>query len=160
MERDTSGPQRRENFAFTAGGTLFIGVTLVAVSNTNVIDWKALHAQDLAWTQQQLAAAPPSTRAAVIVAQAAPTAAHDDYFKPLKATVAAFARPVMYLHGDLHAFYCKKQPAWPPNVVDVQVDSGEKVAGKPLGVTVTGDPRGPFLLDRQALGTVSSATCQ
>ncbi|MSP62319.1 MAG: hypothetical protein EXR72_18705 [Myxococcales bacterium] len=149
---DHQMPEQQENFAFVHSGVLFIGISIVAIKAPLLWDFDKVHANDLAWTIANLTKYKAQVKAAVILGQADPETIHDAYFKNLKQPATTFGYPILYLHGDGHSFYCKKNFQGVPGMWNVQVDSAGKVAQNPVKVTVTKDPANPFLLDRN--GTV------
>ena len=135
-----------ENVAWVSGGVLFIGLNLVGGTVHNPDEWAARHQFDAAWVQENLDEFGGHVRAAVVFAQAAPRDKHEDFFAKFVTAAEAFGKPVLYLHGDGHAW--EHEPGWrAPNILRVQVDA---VAGAPpVLVTVTDDPQTPFHFDRR-----------
>ena len=136
---------RPEEVGFVHLGVLFLNLTLVGGTVHDAAEWKQRHADSLAFTKAQIQKHGPAVRAVVILAQAIPAAVHNDYFNGLVAEATQFRKPMIYLHGDAHVFYCKR-PWTAKNLVDVQIDPSG--VAPPLAVTVTTDPSDPFLLDR------------
>lgn len=136
---------RQENFAFVTHGVLFIGLNLVGGTIHDAAEWTRRHADNLAWTRRHLTERQAHVRAAVLLAQANPTEAHRDYFDGLVESAPAFGKPILYIHGDAHTFYCKRSFA-NKAIFDIQIDEGAKAP--PLKVRITTDPDDPFLLDR------------
>lgn len=142
-------PQRAESFAFLHRGVLVIGLTLVGGTVHDAAEWRQRHARNLAFVKERLAADGDKVRAVVIAAQAVPVGATLDFFTPLQAEAVRFGKPMIYLHGDAHLYYCARFGT-ARNLYDIEVDRGGKAP--PLVITMTTDPADPFLIDRQAAG--------
>jgi hypothetical protein len=139
-------PDHEENMAWAQQGVLMIGINMVGGEVKDPAAWNARHVIAAAWAVEQLKARGASARAAVIFGQAKPKPHHEDFFAPVIEAAKAFARPVMYLHGDGHKY--EVEPNWrAANITRVQVDQVEKA--RPLLITVTDDPAQPFHFDRR-----------
>ncbi len=140
-------PAQPDNFAFVQNGVLVIGLNIVGGKVHDQADWTRRHKHDMAWVDECLERYGPKVRAAVVCAQASPNEAKNgDFFTPFVARVAAFEKPVLYLHGDGHV-YKLVSPWRVPNLVRAQVDAVG--TNPPLLVTVTEDPDVPFTFDRR-----------
>jgi PKD repeat protein len=127
---------RPENFSFVRDGVLFLGLNQVSGTPSSVVQ------ADADWVNAQFAAHGASARAAVLMAQAEPAGALAD---AVAANAIAFARPVLYIHGDGHEWIEEPGFLGQPNVVRVQVDRGT-LSHPPVRVTVT--EGGLFFFDR------------
>jgi len=134
---------RTENMAFVAGGTLFVGVNLPGGKVQDAAEWSLRMQQDGDWVAEQLALHADDVVAAVVFAQAEPAAVHAPFVTAMRAAVASFGKPAMYLCGDGHVF--KVQHPWPePNLLFVEVPAG---GAKPLHITVAPSTPDGFLID-------------
>jgi hypothetical protein len=144
-------PERPENFAFVRDAVLFVGLNNVSGGPSSVEQASA------DWVDAAFAAHGASARAAVVMAQKEPDG---DLFDAVVANGRAFAKPVLYLHGNGHAWEHDTGYFGEPNLLRVQVDRGDR-SEPPVQVTVT--PTGLFLFDRDPWppGTpeVSRAPC-
>ncbi|HYM80621.1 MAG TPA: IPT/TIG domain-containing protein, partial [Candidatus Limnocylindria bacterium] len=133
---------RHENFAFVRNGVLFIGINLVGGSVHNQSEWNTRMQQDADWVDQQFDANVSQVRAAVVFGHTTIGNAHHDlFFNQFRADAAAFAKPVMYVHGDGHAWRFDRP--WPEqNIQRMEVDNG--AAEDPVQVTVTMDAQNPW----------------
>ncbi|NIA16219.1 MAG: hypothetical protein GWP08_19320 [Nitrospiraceae bacterium] len=137
---------RPENVAWIAQGVLIMGINLVGGTVHDAAEWKRRHSQNAAWVRDNLTWYGGRVRAAVVFAQAAPSEKQEDFFAPFVEAAATFGKPLLYLHGDGHAW--QHEPQWrAPNVLRVQVDQVSKAP--PVLVTVTTDPGQPFVFDRR-----------
>jgi uncharacterized repeat protein (TIGR02543 family) len=127
---------RPENFSFVRDGVLFLGLNYVSGTPSAVVQ------ADAEWVNAQFAAHGASARAAVLMAQKEPGGA---LFDAVRANGRAFAKPVLYIHGDGHEW--REDPLFfgEPNMLRVQVDRGTS-SHPPVQVTVT--EAGAFLFDR------------
>lgn len=143
MEKQLS---RTENFAFVSKGVLVIGLNIVGGKVHDKAEWETRLQQDADWVLEQFAHHKSDVRAAVLLAQAAPTKAHDLFFKQLTAICSEWIKPVLYLHADGHVWQVEK--GWrAPNLWRVQTDQVR--LNPPVLVTVTEDPKNPFVFDRR-----------
>jgi hypothetical protein len=109
-------------------------------------EWHSRHLGDAEWVKQNVAKYGKTVRAAIIFAQARPKEPQEDFFQIAIESATAFGKPVMYLHGDGHKY--EVEEGWrAPNITRVQVDQVAKA--RPLMITVTEDPKKPFLFDRR-----------
>ena len=131
---------RQENFAFVKNGVLFVGINLVGGPNNTQI-----MLDDAAWVSQQLQANQASVRAAVIFAQAGQGSNHSTFFDSFVPSAAAFAKPILYIHGDGHTWLQDHPFSGAQNVLRVQVDRGYL---PPVQVTVNMDTVAPFQFNR------------
>ncbi|MDZ7361895.1 MAG: T9SS type A sorting domain-containing protein [candidate division KSB1 bacterium] len=128
---------RPENFAFIRSGVLFIGINLVGGSVHDWNEWNTRMQHDADWVSQQFQAKVSQVRAAVIFAQAGPNWKRDLFFNQFRQSAAAFAKPVLFMHGDGHT-WIQDQPFPEPNILRVQVDDGGSTV-LPVQVTVSLD---------------------
>ena len=138
--------ERQENFSFNLNGVLFIGINLVGGRIHDAADWKMRHAQNMAWVKSTCQANQTKFHAIVLLGHAHPTAAHDDFFKPLVTLIETLKLPVLYLHGDGHR-WIKDTPFETNFITRVQVDQGG--IAPPLKITVRHDLKTPFVFDRR-----------
>jgi PKD repeat protein len=127
---------RPENFSFVRDGVLFLGLNNVSGGPSDV------EQESADWVDAQFAAHGASARAAVLMAQKEPGG---DLFDAVKARGRAFARPVLYIHGNGHDWLEDPSYFGEPNMLRVQVDRGS-ASHPPVQVTVTA--AGLFLFDR------------
>jgi len=137
---------RPENFSFTRGGVLFIGLNLLGGRVHDQLEWEKRHRQNLRWVQKTIKQAGDNISSVVIFGHARPAGKHDDFFSPFVKFGQEFDKPILYLHGDGHVWIYDR-PFAAKNILRVQVDRGG--IASPLLVTVTDDPRQPFLFDRR-----------
>jgi hypothetical protein len=133
---------RPENFAFLEKGVLFIGINLVGGRVQDQAEWNLRMQQDADWIEAQLAAHGGEARGAVVFAQAGPDSKRTLFFDQFVDAAAAFAKPVLFLHGDGHEWLVDR-PFSASNVLRVQLPRGRNA---PLQVTVTLDPADLFRL--------------
>lgn len=139
-------PGHTENMAWVQKGVLMIGLNIVGGSIHDPQEWKTRHAACAEWVTANLARHAHHTRAAVVFAQARPKEHHEDFFAPFVKAASDYGKPVMYLHGDGHKY--EVEQGWrAPNLTRVQVDQVSKA--RPLLITVTRNPKEPFLFDRR-----------
>jgi len=157
--RDTiTQPAQPDNFAFVRNGVLIVGLNIVGGRIHDQAEWTRRHANDLAWVNECLDLYGDDVRAMVVCAQANPgnPEKHGDFFDPFVERVAAFGKPVLYLHGDGHEY--EYQSPWrAPNLIRVQID--RIGINPPLLVTVTTNPDKPFLFNRR-IAAVSAPPSQ
>jgi hypothetical protein len=132
-----------ENFAFVRDGVLFIGLNYVSGSPSGVTQVAA------DWVNAQFAAHGGSARAAVIFAQ---KEAGGKLFDAVQARGRAFAKPVLYLHGNGHDWEIDPAYFGEPNMLRVQVERG-RLAHPPVQVTVTSAGQFQFEQDPWPAGT-------
>ncbi len=137
---------RDENFAFVESEVLFIGINIVGGRVHDADEWKRRHAENLEWTRQNLELHRGTIRSAVIFGHAMPVKVHDDYFQGLSDAAIKFEKPILYLHGDGHK-WIHDRPFKAQNILRIQVDMGG--IAPPIKVTVTIDPKEPFVVDRR-----------
>ncbi|MGH7597182.1 MAG: InlB B-repeat-containing protein, partial [bacterium] len=124
---------RSENIAFTMNGVLFVGINLVGGSVHDQNEWNTRMQQDADWISQQFQAKVSQVRAAVVFAQTGDRSAVTTFTTKFRAAGAAFAKPVLYIHGDLHSY--KFDQPWPEkNLTRLEVPKGS--AEPPLEVTI------------------------
>jgi hypothetical protein len=124
---------RPENIAFTMNGVLFAGINLVGGSVHDQNEWDIRMQQDADWVSQQFQAKVSQVRAAVVFAQTGNRSAVTPFTTLFRAAAAAFAKPVLYIHGDLHTY--KYDQPWPEkNITRLEVPKGN--AEPPLEVTI------------------------
>jgi hypothetical protein len=136
---------RHENFAWTDENVLLIGINLVGGTVHDDEEWATRHQQNAEWVTSHFEAASDDVYAAVVFGHAHPSGAHDDFIEPFRAAAAAFARPVLYIHGDGHVWI--HDHPWPEeNMTRVQVDRGG--IADPVQVTVWIDEPDTFVFDQ------------
>ncbi|MGH9146395.1 MAG: PKD domain-containing protein, partial [Vicinamibacterales bacterium] len=134
---------RPENFAFVKNGVLFIGINKVS-GGLGGGETSTRLQQNADWVTGQLQTKGSSVRALVIFAQASPSGS--PFESAFRAAASAFAKPVLYIHGDGHS-WTYNEGYLEPNITRVQVDRGS-ISHPPVHVTVTMDPANAFLFDR------------
>ncbi len=127
---------RPENFSFMRDGVLFLGLNNVSGGPSSVEQAGA------DWVNAQFTAHAASARAAVLMAQKEPDGV---LFDAVRARGHAFAKPVLYIHGNGHEWLEDPVFFGEPNMLRVQVDRGTN-SHPPVQVTVT--QGGLFLFDR------------
>ncbi len=147
---------RPENIAFTMNGVLFVGINLVGGSVHDQNEWDTRMQQDADWVSQQFQAKVSQVRAAVVFAQTGNRSAVTPFTTLFRAAAAAFTKPVLYIHGDLHSY--KLDQPWPEqNITRLEVPKGN--AESPLEVTVTmttNPPQSAFTVKRNPWSGVQS----
>ena len=138
--------EQKENFSFVHGGVLFVGLNIVGGRVHDPDEWKKRHADCLAWIRQNLQQFGSTASSLVIFGHAQPAEKHQDFFEPFNKVATSFGKPILYLHGDGHR-WIHDRPFAAKNVLRVQVDQGG--IAPPLLVTVTDDPKTPFVFDRR-----------
>lgn len=141
-----------ENIAWLDKGVLFIGIKIVSGRMHDVEEWGYRHRADAEWVEENLATLGQKAYAVVVVGQAAPKEYHEDFFRRFVPAVAAYGKPVMYLHGDGHRWEIEE--GWrAPNLVRIQVDQVTKA--RPVHITVSPEqPDHPFSYDRLGAGAI------
>ena len=147
--------EQKENFSFVHGGVLFVGLNIVGGRVHDLDEWKKRHADNLDWMRQNLKQFGPSASSLVIFGHAKPAEKHQDFFEPFNQQADAFAKPILYLHGDGHR-WIHDRPFAAKNILRVQVDQGG--IAPPVLVTVTDDPKTPFVFDRRMSEDKAAAT--
>lgn len=138
--------EREENFSFVKGNVLFIGINLVGGRIHDSVEWKQRHADNLNWVRNNLRRYGNEVSSLVIFGHAKPVKAHNDFFDPLSETAKAFQKPILYIHGDGHAWLYDR-PFAAKNLLRVEVDQGG--IAPPLKVMITDDATDPFRFDRR-----------
>ena len=138
---------RHENFAFVKSGVLFIGIDLVGTPVLNQSQWNQRLQQDADWVKQQFAANVAQVRAAAVFSQAGPGSAQKLFYDQFRAAAAAFAKPVLLLHGDGHV-WIMDHPFAEKNILRIQVKKGG--SEDPVQVTVGLDAQNPWVIKRKA----------
>jgi len=123
---------RSENWAFVNNGVLFIGVNLAYGGS-------GAQQQAADWVKQQFEAKVSEVRAAAVFAHYSP-GNFSVFSTPFRQAAAAFAKPVLFLHGHGHS-WSTSYPFPEKNILRVQVDNGG--AEDPVEVTVTLDNSSP-----------------
>lgn len=139
-------PEHDENFAFVEAGVQFMGLNIVGGRVHDPNEWKRRHADDLKWTKKNLDDNRFFIKSVIIFGHAKPIDVHDDYFDGLSHIATKLEKPVLYLQGDGHRWIYDR-PFKAQNILRVQVDQGG--IAPPILVTVTDDPKEPFVIDRR-----------
>ncbi len=137
---------REENFSFVHKEVLFIGVNLVGGRVQDEQEWRERHGQNLEWINRNLQQFGNDVGCMILFGHARPAPKHRDFFEAFSARAKAFAKPVLYLHGDGHVWE-RRRPFQADNVLAVQVDRGGVAA--PVMITVTAHAEQPFEFDRR-----------
>jgi hypothetical protein len=137
-------PVRPENFAFTAKGVLFVGLNLVGGATTSKSERKMRLQQNADWVNQKLAQHGSGVRALVVFGHAGPSSGRALFFDQFVAAAAGFGKPVLYVHGDGHAWILDR-PFSVQSILRVQVPMGED---GPVQVLASLDPLAPFSVVR------------
>jgi len=136
---------RPENVAFVVKGVLFIGINLVSGTESG---WATRLQQDADWVTDKFNQYGSQVRTVVVFAHAGPSSSRKIFFDPFRAAAKAFAKPVLYIHGNDHSW--KQDFPWPEkNIMRVVLDRGNK---PPVKVTVSTDPLNMFSFDRDPFG--------
>jgi hypothetical protein len=117
---------RPENWTFTLNGVLFMGIDLVYGGSSAQRDAAN-------WVTQQLQAKGAQVRAAVIFCHYS-SSSSSTFSTPFRSAAAAFAKPVLFLHGHGHS-WSTSYPYPEKNIFQVQVNKGG--SEDPVQVTVT-----------------------
>ncbi len=133
---------RPENFAFVKNGVLFIGINKVAGGLGGGEEQTRLQ-QDADWITYQFQTKGSAVRAAVIFAQAYSSS---PLTSQLSAAAGAFAKPVLYIHGDGHS-WTQDFPFSAPNIMRIEVNRGT-ASDPPVQITVTMNAANMFLINR------------
>jgi hypothetical protein len=133
---------RPENFSFTAKGVLFIGLNLVGGSVHDSSEWTTRLNQNADFVNEELAEHGAQVRALVVFAQAGPSSNRATFYNRFVTAAAAFARPVLLVHGDGHS-WIQDRPFSLQSILRVQVPQGD-----PVEFDVSLDPVNPFTPDR------------
>lgn len=139
-------PGREENFAFERRGVMFVGVNVVGGRLRDGDEWQRRHEDNLRWIDEQLSRRGAGATHAVIFGHAEPRPYHGDFFTRLEGMARVFDRPVLYAHGDGHRWRVGRLVR-DGHVDVVQVDDGNRAP--PVKVTITTNPRRPFVFDRR-----------
>ena len=136
---------RRENFAFTSKGVLFVGINLIGGNPYDEAEWETRLQQDVDWVSQQFSQNGSLVRAAVVFGHAGPgQSTHAPFFDAFGPLSGTFGKPVLYAMGDGHDWVLDK-PFPQQNVTRLQVERG---TDPPVQVTVGLDPLAPFTIVR------------
>ena len=143
---------RKENFAFVRDQVLFIGINKVGGRVHDPDEWATRHGDNGEWVSENLSKYRNQVHSAAIFAQAKAGQGNakgdrNDFADLLKPAAEAFGKPLLYLHADGHKWYVIEQE-WATNITHVQLDLISSNF-PPVQVTVTGDPRRPFVFDRR-----------
>lgn len=137
---------RHENFAWTSKGVLLIGINLVGGKVHDAKEWDLRHRHNAEWVRENFTRSKDDVRAAVIFAQALPNKTHESFTRELATAAKEFGKPVLFLHADGHVWQVEN-PWMAPNLRRVMTD---QVGRSPaVQVTVTDDPKQPFVFDRR-----------
>ena len=90
----TRQEDREENFAFTYQGSTFIGLNLTKPINDSRFE------KALSWCKEKLTKASKDVRIVIIFAHPL----DDKFIDDLTENIKNFAKPVLYVHGDIHVF--------------------------------------------------------
>lgn len=140
-----------ENIAWMDEGVLLIGINLVGGFMHDVEAWGYRHRANAEWIDRNLALHGEEAYAVVVIAQARPNLMHEDFMAPFVESVAAYQKPVLYLHGDGHVWELEEN--WrAPNLTRIQVD--QVTRARPVHIMVSPEnPAHPFSYDRHGAGT-------
>jgi len=125
---------RPENLAFVMNGVLFVGINLVGPPVHDQKEWNTRMQNDADWVSQQFQAKRSQVRAAVIFAQTGDRTSTGFFISQFRPAAAAFGKPVLYIHGDLHT-YKFDQPWAEKNITRLEVPKGN--LEPPLEVTIS-----------------------
>ncbi|GIW91272.1 MAG: hypothetical protein KatS3mg109_1704 [Pirellulaceae bacterium] len=137
--------ERPENFAFQLRHVLFVGLNLVGGTVHDPSEWRRRHQDNSRWLETKIAENPDATHC-VVMAHALLREPHQDFVEALRRIARRFSRPMLYLHGDGHAWIFD-QPFGVPNVWRIQVDRGG--LAPPVQIRIHQDSRQPFQYDRR-----------
>jgi hypothetical protein len=138
--------EREENFSLVINDVLFIGINIVGGRVHDADEWTARHAQDMSWVRDNLHQFGQDVHSLVLFGHAAPAKQHQDFFTPFSEAAQAFAKPVLYIHGDGHK-WIEDRPFTAKNILRIQVDQGG--IAPPLKVTIHDRPTETFVFDRR-----------
>ncbi len=139
-----------ENIAWMEDGVLLIGINLVSGFMHDAEEWGYRHRANAEWVDHNLALHGDDAYAVVLIAQAAPKRVHEDFLTPFVESVAAYGKPVLYVHGDGHVWQIEEN--WrAPNLTRIQVD--QVTRARPVHIIVSPEnPTHPFSYDRHGAG--------
>ena len=127
----TYQPEQKENFTWTEGGVLFIGLNIVGGKLHSKKEWKQRLKSNADWMESLLKKnKSKGLKALVIFGHANMNIIHPEKFeeftKRFRAMAAQFGKPILYLHGDGHV-WIKDRPWKEQNILRVQVDAGAEI---------------------------------
>ncbi len=137
--------ERQENFSFELNHVLFVGLNIVGGRVHDPAEWRQRHRESAAWLQNQLAEHRNASHC-VVMAHAALGESHRDFIDALRRFAVRFDRPMLYLHGDGHAWKFD-QPLDVSNLWRIQVDRAGLTP--PVQIRVHSDAKAPFQVNRR-----------
>jgi len=150
---------REENFAFVHSGVLFVGINLVGGAVHDADEWAQRMEDDANWVNENFSNFGSQVTSAVVFGHAFPDPNGGDrqqFAQEFVTTAADFAKPVLYIQGDLHVWNLDHPYDAAPNVTRVVVNRGVPS----VRVTITHNPWNPFLFDQSPLMVESTASPQ
>jgi hypothetical protein len=151
---------RPENWAFVLNGVLFIGINLVGSDPFDQNEWDTRLQDDANWVSQQYQAKGSQVRAAAVFSQAWTGSNRTLFFDQFRPASAAFGKPVLFIHGDLHTFRFDLEPfSDAQNVIRLGVPKGTDEPPLQVTVTMDSDPQNAFRLT-QSVEWCSPTTCR
>ncbi|NOY61362.1 MAG: hypothetical protein GXO75_20810 [Calditrichaeota bacterium] len=138
--------KRPENFSFVKKNVLIIGINLVGGRVFDEKVWNQVLQADADWVKNRFQKNAGNVYAAVICAQANPKSKHDLFMTQFRKAAKAFAKPVLFIHGDGHK-WIYTNPWLESNIVRVQVDRGG--IAPPVQVTVSPNETPVFKFERK-----------
>ncbi len=133
---------RPENMAFVVDGVLFIGINLVGGRVQSQSEWNTRMQQDADWVDFQFQDKMDQVRAAVVFAQAGPGNSNRDlFFNQFTTSAGNFAKPVLFVHGDIHTWRYDK-PFSQQNITRLRVNKGGDE--DPVQITVNMNATDPW----------------
>jgi len=136
---------RPENFAWIKKGVLLIGINMPGGNKKNPSLWDQRLQENADWVVQQLQDHVGEVRGAVIFAHSMKRTQDPIFFDQFQPAAAAFAKPILYIHGNDHSWKTDK-PFPQQNITRVCVDEGGKAL--PVQVTVTLNTQSMFSFNR------------
>lgn len=126
----TYQPEQKENFTWTEGEVLFVGLNLVGGKVHSKKEWSERLNSNADWMESLLEKNKSKGLKALVIFGHANMNIHpkkfDVFTKRFRALAAQFSKPILYLHGDGHV-WIKDRPWKEQNILRVQVDAGAQI---------------------------------
>lgn len=121
-------PNYVENFFFIRKRTLIFGLNIVGGRVHDADEWQSRHTAEADWVMQVIQQHVPSNADGIIImAHASRNENHGDFFDPMKEFIdneLQNAYPILYLHGDGHAFVHNRNFYDTTNYIAIQHEGG------------------------------------
>ena len=139
-------PEYEENFYFIEKRTLIVGLNIVGGRIHNATEWRTRHLAEFIWVREVLTENLMDKEKAdgvILMAHANPKDQHGVFFDRLRGFIRDNLKnefPVLYLHGDGHAFLHTQNFYNQPNFLRIQHEGGTI---EPVLKIKAGPSRGP-----------------